>query len=185
MTIILETPRLLLREFLISDANHFYTLSLEPDVLTYTGDPPFESVQKSEEFLKDYYQYKRYGYGRWAVVLKETGEFIGWTGLRHSDLMYQTDLGFRFFKQHWNKGYATEAGEACVQYGFQKLNLERIVGRVMKDNMASIRVLEKCGMTFVREMEFERHSGYLYEIKNPLPPGPEGYRPLFKIRLYE
>jgi RimJ/RimL family protein N-acetyltransferase len=164
--IILTTPRLLLRKFLISDAEHFYKLSLDPDVLTFTGDPPFESVENAAEFLKDYYQYKRYGYGRWAVILKETGEFLGWAGLRHSDLMAQTDLGFRFFKQHWNNGYATEAGKACIEYAFNTLKLPNLVGRVMKGNKASIRVLEKCGMTFVTEMEFELHDGYLYEIVN-------------------
>jgi RimJ/RimL family protein N-acetyltransferase len=164
MRAILETPRLLLREFQPEDAEHFYELSQDPDVLTYTGDPPFESVQKAAEFLKDYYQYKRYGYGRWAVILKETGDFLGWTGLRRDDLMAQTDLGFRLFRKNWGKGYATEAGLACIRYGFNQLHLTRIVGRVMKGNKASIRVLEKCGMTFVKEMEFEAHPGCLYEI---------------------
>jgi len=81
--------------------------------------------------------------------------------------MNQTDIGFRFFKQHWGKGYATEAGKACIEYGFSTLNLPKIVGRVMKDNVASIRVLEKLGMTFVREMEFELHDGCLYKILSP------------------
>ena len=164
MKLILQTSRLLLRELEEADGDQFYKLSLDPDVLTYTGDPPFESVEKAAEFLKDYYQYKLYGYGRWATILKETGEFLGWCGLRRNDLMNQTDLGFRFYKQFWNKGYATEAGLACIHYAFNKLGLTRIVGNVMKENRASIRVLEKCGMTFVREMEFERHDGYEYEI---------------------
>jgi ribosomal-protein-alanine N-acetyltransferase len=160
---ILSTPRLRLREFEVSDAPVFFKLNNDPEVTKYTGDFPFKDLAEAESFLGTHL-YKKFGYGRWAVILEENNELIGWCGLKYDELMNQTDLGFRFFKSHWGKGYATEAGKACLDYGFKKLSLERIVGRAMLLNSQSIKVLEKCGMRFVKEMEFELHAGALYEI---------------------
>lgn len=91
-------------------------------------------------------QTTRFGHGRWMVARKETGEALGWCGLKNEDGVI--DLGYRFFRSAWGKGYATEAAQACIDYGFDKLNMPRITGRVLPDNIASCRVLEKVGMTF-------------------------------------
>lgn len=162
---LMETERLFLRELSPQDASWFYELNNDPEVIKYTGDPPFENVQHTEKFLKEYGQYKKYGYGRWAVLSKSTTEALGWCGLRFVETMKETDLGFRFFRKHWGQGYATEAARACLKYGFEQLQLERIIGRAMELNIASIKVLEKIGMQFVGKVEFEEHPGVLYEIK--------------------
>ncbi|MEK7255175.1 MAG: GNAT family N-acetyltransferase [Bacteroidota bacterium] len=159
---ILATPRLLLRELTPADATSFFELNNDPEVIKFTGDPPFSSRESARIFLENYDQYACYGYGRWAVILKETGEFLGWCGLKFSPEMGETDIGFRFFRKHWGKGFATEAAAACLDFGFEKLGLEKIVGRAMKENLASVRVLEKIGMQFDGEMIFERHPGVLY-----------------------
>src|SRR5690606_24434216 len=112
-----------------------------PNVIKYTGNNPFESVSEAEEFLKDYKDYERNGYGRWAVISKDLGEFLGWCGLKFDG--NETDIGFRFFEEHWNKGFATESAKACIDYGLNELNLKEIVGRTMKENIGSFRVLEK------------------------------------------
>lgn len=163
MKIILQTPRLILRELTLADATDFFELNLNPNVIKYTGDKSFHSVQEAENFLINYKDYERNGYGRWAVILKESGEFLGWCGLKSDGS--ETDIGFRFFEQHWNKGYATESATACIDYGFNQLGLNEIVGRARKENIASTKVLEKIGLKFEKELEFGLHTGVLYRIR--------------------
>ena len=163
---ILETDRLVLREFSIEDAENFYQLNLNPNVIKYTGDKAFESISLAENFLINYIDYKTNGFGRWAVINKANGEFLGWCGLKYAKELNQTDIGFRFFEKHWNKGFATESAEACINYGFEKLNLKTIVGRAMAENIASIKVLEKLGMKYEREFDFDEHKGLIYRIEN-------------------
>lgn len=143
---ILETPRLVLREFEWSDAIHLFELNADPEVVQYTGDPPFESIAEAKTFLQNYTAYKETGYGRWAVIRSTDQVFLGWCGLKlHPEYV---DLGYRFFKKEWGKGYASEAAKACIKYGFEVLGLETIVGRVLPENTASVRVLEKMGMHY-------------------------------------
>ena len=145
-----ETDRLLLREFTPSDAAAMFHLNEDWDVIKHTGDPPFSSEDEALAFLQNYDDYKRNNMGRWAVIVKETNQFIGWCGLkRHDDGM--VDIGFRFFKKEWGKGFATEAASACLDYGFKALNIPEIIGRAARENHASIKVLEKLGMTYWKD----------------------------------
>lgn len=145
----LETHRLILRELTVDDANSFYELNLNPEVIKYTGDPPFTSVEESKEFLLHYKEYKNHGFGRWAVITKENNQFIGWCGLKYHNEGY-VDLGFRFFQDQWKKGYATESAKACINYAQSTLKLTELIGRVLPSNIASVRVLEKLGFTFFK-----------------------------------
>lgn len=147
MKIIIETQRLILREFSLKDADKMWELNNDPDVLQYTGDPPFTSVSHAFDFLKNYKDYKKNGFGRWAVILKETNEFIGWCGLKLNEEQ-MVDIGFRFFKEQWNNGFATESAKACLKYGFNDLDLKEIIGRVNPENTASVKVLQKLDMHF-------------------------------------
>jgi len=144
---ILETERLLLREFQVNDAKKIYELNTDLEVIKYTGDTSFESIQQAKIFLKNYTDYKRNGYGRWAVILKESGEFIGWCGLKLNEEDF-TDIGFRFYKGVWNNGFATESSYAVLAYGFDKLGLNEIIGRSAIENSASINILKKLNMSF-------------------------------------
>ncbi len=166
MTLLIETERLHLRELHVGDAAHFYALNSNPNVLKYTGDTAFESITEAEHFLRNYHEYEINGYGRWAVLDKFSGEFLGWCGLKYVAEVDETDIGFRFFENHWNKGLATESAKACLHYGFEQLNLKSIIGRAMAENRASIKVLEKLGMHFETEFDFERHRGLIYRIEN-------------------
>ena len=160
---ILETPRLLLREFREEDAPHFFQLNEESEVIRYTGDQPFISVEEARQFLLDYDQYEKYGYGRWAVLLKKPAPiWAGWCGLKYIPELDETDIGFRFFRRYWGQGYATEAARACLDYGFRQVALKRIVGRAMKENVASVRVLEKIGMEYWKEFDFMEHPGLYF-----------------------
>ncbi len=144
----LETERLFLREKTIEDAESAYFLNLDPEVIKYTGDDPFASIEEARTFLSQYTHYQTYGFGRWAVILKETGEYLGWCGLKYTPELDEYDIGYRFMKKHWGKGYATESAHACIQFGFEQLNIKTIVGRAMIGNTNSINVLKKLGLTY-------------------------------------
>ena len=163
---ILETERLYLREMTIKDAKSAYLLNLDLEVLKYTGDEPFKSIKNAKEFLKYYDHYEKYNFGRWAVINKSTKEFLGWCGLKYTPKLDEFDIGFRFFKKYWNKGYATESAKACLNLGFDKYNMTEIVGRAMTDNIGSIKVLEKIGLTFLKPFNFDGEKGLIYKIKN-------------------
>ena len=168
MNIVVETDRLLLRTFTIEDAPLIYELNLDPDVIRYTGDP-IKDIEHAKQVLEQTIipQYALYNHGRWAVHIKPGLEFIGWCGLKARPERNEIDLGYRFLKKAWGKGFATEAAYACIKYGFDKLHLQRIVGRAMPENTGSLRVLEKCDMQYVGEEVVDGHPAKTYEIINP------------------
>lgn len=164
---ILETGRLLLREMTPADAALVHALNLDPEVVQYTGDVAFDSIANAAEFLDKYDHYARYGFGRWAVIRKSDQAFLGWCGLKYDQERDEHDIGYRFFKKYWGQGYATESAFACIALGFKKFGMQRIVGRVMEQNTASIRVLEKLGLTFHQRYDFDGNPGIVYEIFLP------------------
>jgi [ribosomal protein S5]-alanine N-acetyltransferase len=101
------------------------------------------------------------------VLLKQDLAFIGWCGLKYRAELREIDLGYRFIKKYWGKGYATEAAFACMRYGFEKLGLQRIVGRALPPNATSVKGLEKCGMIFIGEEMEDGHMAKTYELVNP------------------
>jgi len=165
MKVILETNRLYLREFMSADGFHFFHLNNDPDVIKYTGNDAFESLQDATNFIENYADYKKNGFGRWAVCLRSTNEFLGWCGLKYEAENDEIDIGFRFYKKYWGNGYATEAAKACIQYGFKNLKISEIVGRAYKANIASIQVLKKCNLTLEKEFLYDKKPAYLYTIK--------------------
>lgn len=164
---LLHTNRLYLRPLSPFDAPAFRNLNADPEVLRYTGDLPFADLRAAENFLSDYDQYRLYGVGRLAVIDKEGEAFLGWCGLKYTAARAEYDLGFRFFKKYWNQGYATEAARAVLHWGFTDKNLSEIIGRAAVANPASLRVLEKIGMTRRRTIDFAGMPGVLYSIVNP------------------
>ncbi len=154
---ILETPRLRLRETTPDDAEFAYSLNLDPDVVRYTGDKAFESVEEAKAFLENYQSFKKFGHGRWLCEHRETGEALGWCGLKNDDGLI--DLGYRFFQKNWNKGYASEAAAACLDYGHNILKMPKIIARAAHDNTGSWRVMQKIGMQKYKE-ETDSCGGY-------------------------
>lgn len=78
----IESERLILREFRVEDAPFFHALNADREVMKYTGDVPFDSIQSAEDFVRGYDAYELFGYGRWTVLLKEDESPIGWCGLK-------------------------------------------------------------------------------------------------------
>ncbi len=162
--ILIETQRLYLREMTPHDAENAYLLNHDPDVIKYTGDQAFESVEEAKTFLINYDHYKKYGFGRWAVILKGEDLFLGWCGLKYNEDIDEFDIGYRFAKPHWNKGYATESALACLQFGFNNLKIQEIIARADENNHASIRVLEKIGMQYSSKIISGEKTDVIYKI---------------------
>jgi len=146
--ILIDTERCLLRNWCPEDAVDFYQLNSDPEVLRYTGDAPFGTVDEAKRFIENYRHYQQYGYGRWAVIHRLSGEWMGFCGLRYDPSTYTVDIGFRLKKKYWNQGFATEVALATLEYGHRKLKMNKIIGRCHPDNHASRRILEKIGMQF-------------------------------------
>jgi [ribosomal protein S5]-alanine N-acetyltransferase len=146
--VILETDRLYLREFLPGEGQLLVDLNSDTEVTRHTGDGAVSLVEAEDIILNTIRPQYKNKMGRWAVHLKGTSEFIGWSGIKYLESLDEHDLGYRFFKKHWGKGYATEAGKAVMQFGWNVLKLEKIVARASVDNTNSIKVLEKCGLNF-------------------------------------
>jgi ribosomal-protein-alanine N-acetyltransferase len=149
----LETPRLILRPHTLHDVEPSYQMMLDPEVGRYTGDGGSISLDEMRQRIKKHVlgDYEKHGFGRFAVELKATGKFIGFAGLKYLSHIDEVDIGYRFVRDQWGKGIATEAVNACLPYGFETLGLKRIIGLVMPANTASIRVLEKTGFQFEEE----------------------------------
>lgn len=150
---ILHTSRLSLRQFTGNDEDAALILHLnnQPGVLKYLHEPPLKDIAHAGQILKEIIlpQYEN-NLGRWAVFLKDNNAFIGWCGLKYRPERRETDLGYRFLPSAWGKGYATEAAKACLQYGFEKLGLEKINACAHVDNTASLNILQKLGMQYTR-----------------------------------
>ncbi|HEX5653210.1 MAG TPA: GNAT family N-acetyltransferase [Chitinophagaceae bacterium] len=169
MTVVFETERLLFRLFTVEDAGLIYQLNLDPEVTRFTHDP-IPSLDEARQVLENNIlpQYALYNHGRWAVHLKPGLEFMGWCGLKFRAERKEVDLGYRFMKQYWGKGYATEAAWNSARYGFERLGLQRIVAWAEHGNTASLRVIEKCGMQYMGEEIIDGHPAKRYELSNPL-----------------
>ncbi|NNF02424.1 MAG: GNAT family N-acetyltransferase [Bacteroidia bacterium] len=163
--ILIESKRLFLREFEPTDAEFLFKLNSDPDVLNLTGDKPFKDVDEARAFLTNYDQYKKYGYGRWIVLKRSRPEAIGWCGLRYDDNAKATDLGFRFVKDEWNKGYATESSLAVLEFAKRKFKLPHVIGKAHLENKASQRVLEKIGMKKEGDSDFDGMPGVIYDYR--------------------
>lgn len=166
----LESERLYYREFEPEDAPLLYELDRHPEVHTYLYDPVAPNVaycQNVIAYLRQ--QYANTGIGRAATFLKETDEFIGWTGLKLEsninghDSFY--DIGYRLMQKHWGKGYATEATQFFLEYAFNELRTQKVNAFAFTGNAASRRVLEKCGLQYVNTFVFKDVESVWYEIE--------------------
>lgn len=148
----------------VGDAEVFHALNSNPDVMRYTGEPPMRSIEQAAEAIENYPDFETVGYGRWASVLRTTGEVIGFCGLKYLDDLEEVDVGFRYFPEHWGQGYATEAGAASIAFGFDVLGLERIIALVLPENAASIRVIEKIGLRADGAIQYDGFNALKYTI---------------------
>lgn len=143
------TDRLILRAEEPQDADAIYAMNSDARVMQYIGDGRAWTspvAEFREQFRDGLERSKSKPWGGAAVLLKETGSFIGLCWLAPSEFLGgQIELGYRYLPSHWGRGLATEAGRAIVQLGFDRLSLDVIGSAVHPNNVGSIRVLEKLG----------------------------------------
>lgn len=168
----IETPRLLLRPLEDGDVAGMFALDSNPKVHQFLGNTPVTDLTQSQEWIDNIkQQYVDNGIGRWAVIEKSTGDFVGWAGLKLErnvngrETFY--DLGYRFREEFWGKGYATEASKAWVDFGFNEMKLPLINAYVDADHTASRTVLEKCGLKHTETFPYEGVEECWYELRNP------------------
>ncbi len=167
MTPLFTSTRLIFREFTLQDAPLVYELNNAPGVTKYVHEPP-TTPENVQDILANIIlpQYQKYKHGRWALHLKDNLEFIGWCGLKRVPERNFPDLGYRFLPKYWGMGYATEAAQRTIEYGFEVLHLEGIFAAALEENIASQKVLEKCGLHFVAFETIDGVNTKTYQLLN-------------------
>ncbi len=169
--IILETERLLLRRLVMDDLNDLFALYRDPEIRKYfpEGVLTLEETREELEWHKD--GHPRFPeLGLWATIHKETGKFIGRCGLLPLTIedRQEVEIAYMIDKTFWGQGLATEAARGILEYGFEKLNLPRLICLIGPDNIASQKVAEKIGMTLEKRVDGIDGDNYptlIYSIK--------------------
>ncbi|MFV7236597.1 GNAT family N-acetyltransferase [Flavobacterium sp. ZB4R12] len=173
MNLILETDRLVLREMLLSDAEALFEMDRNPNVHQYLWNKPLTEISEVHsyiEFVRE--QYIQNNIGRFVVILKETNELIGWTGLKYNTEIVNNkidfyDIGYRLNEKFWKKGYASEASFTWLDYGFNVMKIKIMSAAAHTDNIASNKILQKIGMVLTEQYLEDNVSWNWYELKNP------------------
>jgi RimJ/RimL family protein N-acetyltransferase len=169
-TVILETERLILRQFHIFDEESLHGVFGDPEVMRY--GPGVQTRVWIGEWLSNCLEnYQKLGFGPWAVVLRSVSTVIGYAGLFHFpeiDGQPEIEVGYRLARSHWGQGFATEAVTAIRDYAFHVLCLPRLIALIDPQNTASIRVAEKIGMRYEKEAMLEGYTypDHIYSITN-------------------
>jgi RimJ/RimL family protein N-acetyltransferase len=150
----IETARLHLRKLRLSDLDDLALIYRDPDVMQYRLFPSSASKAETQHMLQKMLDHwKRYGFGRWAIVEKSTQHFIGHAGLEVVPGLDEIEMNYLLARSHWNRGLATEAATAIAAYGFTILGCDRLVAFAKPENIASRRVMEKIGMHYKTDIE--------------------------------
>ena len=163
---ILETSRLILREFLPGDADVLARVLSDPETMRFYP-APIDRRGVEEWIARNLRRYADNGHGLWAMILKANGELIGDCGLtvQNVDGIDEVEIGYHVRRDLWGQGLATEAARACRDYGFARLPVERIISLIRPENLSSRRVAEKNGMTVWKELMWRDLPHLVYAIR--------------------
>ena len=145
----LQTERLRLRLFTLADVHIMFELNSDPEIIKYAEATPARDLQEARQRLEQgpLADYEQYGYGRFAVELKETGKVIGFCGIKYLPEIDLPEVGYRYLKEYWGTGIGTEAARVCVDFARDDLKIKKLIALIMPENTGSIKVAEKLGMT--------------------------------------
>jgi RimJ/RimL family protein N-acetyltransferase len=174
----IETQRLILRNWREEDRAPYAALNADPEVMAHF--PRVQTREESDGFIdRRSAEITKQGYGFFALEIKDTHEFVGFTGLTtaHIDVPFAPalEVGWRLARAHWGKGYATEAALACLDYARDILKAKEIVAFTSKDNTPSMAVMHRLGMT--RDL----HSDFMHP--NIDPNNPAAPHVLYRLEL--
>ncbi len=163
MPLPLTTERLLLRPATMDDLDAWHAISRDAEEAWYGA--PSSTLDDARVRLGKHIRHQEVnGFALWAVELQATQQVIGTAGLTHLADGSEIEVGYRFLREHWGNGYATEAARASLRFGLDELGLEQIVAVTLPTNRASQNVMEKCGMTYVGVMHVYGHEQVKYAI---------------------
>ncbi len=169
---ILETERFRLRKFAMDDVLALKAVYGDPTVMEFSSGikTPAEILETLRQIIEE--QYPNWGFGKWAIELKDGGEVAGYCGLtQFPDICGpgEGELGYRLARAYWGRGLATEAARAVCDAGFTQFGLTRILAAIDPANAASLKVAEKLGMRYEREIMFDGydHPDHLYILEAP------------------
>ncbi len=171
MKIFAETDRLIIRELLPTDVDGMFELDANPEVHKYLGNNPIKNKEQAANniaFIQQ--QYIDNGIGRWAIIDKVSGDFVGWTGLKYITELINNkknyyDIGYRLKQKYWGKGIATESAIASIKYAFTTLNIKEIYAIADCNNEGSNTILKKLGMQFIETFIYEGTEHNWYKLK--------------------
>jgi RimJ/RimL family protein N-acetyltransferase len=154
-TVILATPRLLLRTFRLDDLPLYAALNADPEVARFLGGAlSSEESDSIAEWAQQTYEHERLGL--LAVERREDGAFLGMCGLHHQQSYPdEVEVGWRLAREYWGNGYATEAATAWLDYAFGPLGLPRVISITDRPNVRSLAVMRRLGMVFDHEAQVE------------------------------
>jgi RimJ/RimL family protein N-acetyltransferase len=158
---LLSTKRLGLRPFTKEDITLLYALHSNAEVMKYIPCGIRTLEETKLDLQEDILHQEKYGFGKWAVFLKDTNEFVGRAGWAVIPESNEVEVGFKFFPQFWSQGFATEILNALLEWA--EINIANTqVAFALIDNKASQHVIEKVGMTFLRYDEYDSHPIIVY-----------------------
>lgn len=156
---------MIIREYVPEDLVQLHMILSDPMTMSF-WPAPFTLEQAGDWIEDNLYNYDEQGFGRWAIVSKETRMIIGDCGINQIEIdgQIENDLGYIIHKYLWNEGYASEAAEACKNYAFDVLGLNRLCANMPTNHILSQRVAEKIGMTLEKEFPNERNRGIITRL---------------------
>jgi RimJ/RimL family protein N-acetyltransferase len=160
--VLIETDRLLLRPLAMADLDELLELNAMPEVVRTMGASDPSKARARLELNER--QWNERGYGLMAIVERATGRFLGRSGLKYWPQFDETEVGWVLRPDAWGRGFATEAGRACVEWGFSDLGLPYLTAMILPDNHPSIRVAERLGMGPLRRDRLLELSVVVYAI---------------------
>jgi ribosomal-protein-alanine N-acetyltransferase len=147
----IETARLRLCPFTPEDLDEFCLIRSDPEVMRFIGGSASTREQTEAALIKHLSRWEEHGFGHWAVRFKKNPTLLlGWCGLDLLDTTSEIEVGYGLARNYWGLGIATEAAEATLRFGLEHLKLDRIVAVAYPQNTQSRRVMEKLGMTRVK-----------------------------------
>jgi ribosomal-protein-alanine N-acetyltransferase len=159
----METECLILRRFTADDAEQYLPLVSDPDINRYTGQALVQTVDEARQMLLDHpiREYAQHGYGRMACIEKSSGRLVGFSGVKYLAFLQEVEVGFRFLRDSWGKGYATESASVLMRESIREFGLRRVIGLTDAQNTASVHALKKLGLSYERQIRGERYPGLL------------------------
>lgn len=154
MATLLETERLIVRDWAAADVSPFQVICSDPRVMQFIADGEPWSLEQTKQFVSRAMEMSRsLGYCQWPLIDKSNSALIGFCGFVPAE--GGAEIGWRLSRDFWGKGLATEAARAVLKHGFEMLGFQRVIATVQSPNHASIRVVEKLGMQV--ESRFSRN----------------------------